>query len=739
MKKCGINRILVLLLVSLLAFGQMPFMTFAACDAIGDSVMQEQDDILPDENDTNTTDGADGEDKNSELPGNEADDAGEMKATGEINSKDDLPLTCSGSISGMLWQDENSDGTWDTAESGISNYPVSLYKADDRSNAVQTVTTDIGGKYAFANIESGIYVVGVKSNELGADYYMLPMEGVTGDNKFGTWSSDGNEKYSDFITMEMNTTVTDINAGLRMPPVAQATSAIATVIGTEVTLDGLAAGELQMEIKGILMDNSYPAITTPDDITKLTVIGVMNKADLNYIWRGAYDICMSRGKMNGITTLDLSGVTLEEMTGFPDYQFAYNTVLQTVTLPTGLSYLGDYTFGFCTSLTNVDLSGCTGMSYVGEGTFSECTGLTSIGTSGMVDVLLPTGLSYLGDYIFADCESLTSVDLSGCTSMTNLGEGAFSDCLELTNVDLSGCIGMIYVGDFVFNFCTSLTSIGTSGKVDVLLPTGLSYLGDYIFVDCESLTSVDLSGCTSMTHLGDGAFGFCTSLTGIGTSGTVDMLLPTGLDYLGAYAFYECESLMSVDLSDCTSMTGLRKGTFEACKSLTSVDLSDCTSMLYVGEETFTDCKNLTSVILSGIPRVVAISGSGSCDTFEGTNGVKVIVPYTLLTSYQKDSNWSHNVSAYNVNLLADQNKPEDSTGNDKINKIDNNKNHNSGALVGTGKQATLTANKDIKTGDSSNLWLWVVLTITGLGVLVVMGCRKRGFFGRKENKRFLC
>ena len=517
MEKCGINNMLILLLVSLLAFGQMPFMTFAACDAISDSVMQEQDDILPDENDTNTTDGADGEDKNSELPDSEADDVGEVEATGEINNKDDLTLTCSGSISGMLWHDENSDGTWDEVESGIANYPVSLYKADDRSNAVQTVTTDTGGKYAFVNIESGIYIVGVKSNELGADYYMLPMEGVTGDNKFGTWSSSRNEKHSDFITIEMNTTVTDMDAGLRMSPVAQATSTTATVIGTEITLDGLAAGGMQMEIEGILIDNSYPAIIIPDDITKLTVIGAMNRVDLNYIWQGSYDIHMSGGKMNGITTLDLSGVTLEEMTGFPDYQFAYNTVLQTVTLPTGLGYLGDYTFESCTSLTNVDLSGCMGMSYVGEGTF--------------------------------------------------------------------------------------------------------------------------------------------------------------------------------------------------------------------------TDCKNLTSVILSGIPRVVAISGSGSYDTFEGTNSVKVIVPYVLLTSYQRDSNWSHNVSAYNVKLLADQTKPEDFTDNDKIN---NNKNHNNGDPSGTGKQVTLTANKGIKTGDSSNLWLWVVLTITGLGVLVVMGCRKRGVFGKKKNKRFL-
>ena len=679
---------------------------------------------------------AESRDVSEGMSGNEADDVGEMGATSEINSKDDPTLPCSGSISGTLWHDENSDGIWDDVEAGIADYPVSLYQADDRSNAVQTATTDAGGQYAFANIECGIYVVGVKSSELGADHYMLPIEGVTGDNKFGTWSNGGNEKYSDFITMERNTTVTDVNAGLWMPLVAQVTSTTATVVGTEVTFDGLAAGGLQMEIEGILMDNRYPAISTPDDITKLTVIGTMNRSDLNYIWRGSYDVYMSEGQMNGITTLELSGVTLEEMTGFPDHQFAYNTVLQTVTLPTGLGYLGNYTFESCTSLTNVDLSDCTGMSYVGEGTFESCTGLTSIGTSGMVDVLLPIGLDYLGDYTFESCTSLTSVDLSGCTGMTFVGSATFFGCPRLTNVDLSDCTGMSYVGEGTFESCTGLTSIGTSGMVDVLLPTGLGFLGDGTFYDCISLTSVDLSGCTSMTYLGEDAFGLCTSLTGIGTSGVVGVLLPTGLDCLGDYAFYGCESLTSVDLSGCTSMTCLGEGTFKVCESLTSVDLSDCISMIYVGDETFNACKNLTSVILSGIPHVVAISGNGLYDTFERTNGVKVFVPYVLLASYQGNPNWSYNVSAYNVKLLADQTKPADSTGNDKIN---NNKNHNSSNPVGNGKQVTLTANKDVKTGDSSNPWLWVVLTITSLGVLVVMGCKKRRDFGRKDNKRFLC
>lgn len=88
----------------------------------------------------------------------------------------------------MLWYDENYDGIRDSGEAGIANYPVYLYKSDDKDNALQTVATDANGDYKFTELELGTYVVGVKSNELGTDYYLLPTVSVTGDNKLGTWS-----------------------------------------------------------------------------------------------------------------------------------------------------------------------------------------------------------------------------------------------------------------------------------------------------------------------------------------------------------------------------------------------------------------------------------------------------------------------------------------------------------------------------------------------------------------------
>lgn len=124
MDKRGINRILALLLVVLMAFTQMPFAAFAEGDETSDSAVPEQSSsALADENDTNATNDLDG---GQELPDNEIDNTDLPEETGEKGAKNVLTLTYSGSSSGTLWYDENSDGTRNAGETGIANYPVSL-------------------------------------------------------------------------------------------------------------------------------------------------------------------------------------------------------------------------------------------------------------------------------------------------------------------------------------------------------------------------------------------------------------------------------------------------------------------------------------------------------------------------------------------------------------------------------------------------------------------------------------
>ena len=131
------------------------------------------------------------------------------------------------SISGALWldilEDENSgaqhgDGIRQAEEEPVPDYDVSLYKADDKDTAVQTVKTDSDGQYIFENLEPGTYVGGISTCEKGGVEYLLPIIGMSDDTQqFSDYNDAYTIVYSKPLVMEADTVVTDINAGLRTP------------------------------------------------------------------------------------------------------------------------------------------------------------------------------------------------------------------------------------------------------------------------------------------------------------------------------------------------------------------------------------------------------------------------------------------------------------------------------------------------------------------------------------------
>lgn len=127
----------------------------------------------------------------------------------------------SGSIGGRLWLDENADGVMDEDESGVEDYPVSLYMADNPHAAVQTAITGTDGTYYFENIEPGSYMVGIASEMIGETEYLLPVIGISGDNKFKIVEMDEETimAYSETIVISENTDTAaePVNAGIRLP------------------------------------------------------------------------------------------------------------------------------------------------------------------------------------------------------------------------------------------------------------------------------------------------------------------------------------------------------------------------------------------------------------------------------------------------------------------------------------------------------------------------------------------
>ena len=89
--------------------------------------------------------------------------------------------------------------------------------------------------------------------------------------------------------------------------------------------------------------------------------------------------------------------------------------------------LGNESIPDTDSVVKVDIG--TAVTSIGEGAFAYYY-------SWLTSITIPEGVTSIGDMAFYDCERLTSITIPD--SVTSIGEGAFGNCSELTSVSFSG-------------------------------------------------------------------------------------------------------------------------------------------------------------------------------------------------------------------------------------------------------------------------------------------------------------
>lgn len=110
---------------------------------------------------------------------------------------------------------------------------------------------------------------------------------------------------------------------------------------------------------------------------------------------------------------------------------------------------------------------------------------------------------------------------------------------------------------------------------------------------------------------------------------------------IGDYAFYKCENLTFVNISDVEEEI-LGKRAFSHCKSLSFIKLSD--KIKQIDTEAFGDCNNLTTIIIPYEKEVVQLlDGTVFSNTPYEDNYGYIYVPKSLLTKYKSGDypNWS--------------------------------------------------------------------------------------------------
>jgi len=370
-----------------------------------------------------------------------------------------------------------------------------------------------GGSGGGASTPTTVAVTGVSLNKtsvsliVGADETLVPtITPANATNKTVSWSSSN---YA-VATVSNSGVVTGLSVG--------------TASITVTTQDGNKTATCSVTVTAAL-----PKIPT---FTSVADFKAWLDTQPNNTKNTPYAVALNLSSLEGLATalgpnkyvnLDFSGSTFTSIGGDAFYEC---TSFTGVTIPGSVTSIEDRAFGYCTSLTVINV-GAGNSAYSSENGVLYNENKTTlirypVGKTGSFNI--PKGVISIGSRAFNGCNNLTSVFIPD--SVTGIGSFAFAVCTGLTSVTIPGSVTSI--GEIAFSNCTGLISL--------TIETGVTSIGDQAFYECTSLTSVTIPG--SVTSIGVTAFSGCTGLTSIA--------IPASINVIGKGAFATCTSLTSV-------------------------------------------------------------------------------------------------------------------------------------------------------------------------------------------------
>ena len=375
--------------------------------------------------------------------------------------------------------------------------------------------------------------------------------------------------------------------------------------------------------------------------------------------------------------------------------FQYNLAMTYVVLPAQLQTIQSHAFHGCSNLSSISTIPAS-VTSIGKEAFhnnafynnsSNWTGdalykdncLLAVKTTVTGTVTIAPNTRIIAGAALKQCGNITSVSIPN--SVISIGNNAFEKCFSLTSITIPHSVS--YVGQTAFKECTGLNTViwntpnaninhsnsdfkpfdqcpqitnfifGDSVRVipgyalynfasiqTLSIGNNVDSIGNYAFYNCNSLTSVDLS---NVETIGNSAFYNCSGLTSVDLS---------NVETIGNSAFYNCSGLISVDLSNVET---IGYNAFSYCSGLTSIDLSNVET---IGNYAFRGCSSLTSIDFPESVSAIGNNAFENCDKLLsveipssinniGGNAFKNCDSLTTIL-------WNANISSSNNNIFSE-------------------------------------------------------------------------------------
>lgn len=384
---------------------------------------------------------------------------------------------------------------------------------------------------------------------------------------------------------------------------------------------------------------TIPSTVEKDGVT-YTVVDIYNSGS-SVLYYGGSDITeielpstLLRIGKNAFSYCSIKSVSVPEgVTELGDYAFYDCDSLSSVSLPSTLTKIGEYCFNYCKSLKELTIpAGVTsiGSNFVPSGlkklVLQPTTPPSLFGSfsSDIYKFYVPKGsgaayykAAYWQEHVVIDGEGLAltiNVDKAG-----TLGEKVLALTENLSDVNILTLSGTLNSDDIynIRNRMPNLVEIDMSGLdmtampenmfyqrkaiEKIVLPSKLESIGYRAMYGCYSLGNVQLP--STLKSIDNSAFESCYNIT--------EMTLPEGFTSLGSSAFTYCTALKTVTLP-----TTLKEVTgFTYCTALETVNFAE--GLTTIGNSAFSYCYKLKDVVLPSTLTTIESRAFYDCNSLE--------------------------------------------------------------------------------------------------------------------------